>query len=309
MAELKSDVRNIVGTTTITELKIPVPWGHIAAKTWGDSSCFPILCLHGEVDNAATFDRLIPLLPQQFYYMSIDLPGHGHSSHYLPGIPYKFIDYVAVLRRIVDHFSWAKINILGHDLGGLLGLFFAAVYPDKIMKLIVFDVIHPVLPRQHLINHIKLNNEHLLSIETDEAVPQVFSYQTLYEKLCSWRAKDSSVAAIDASISRNAEQVADGSYLLTMDQRVRYINYPFFDDRQFHIILKNLRCELLIFTAKGIARNQNILPVTSLLYIFRYKCARFEHHIIEGNCDIHLNFPTRLVPIMASFLQEIRSSL
>jgi hypothetical protein len=30
-----------------SELKIPVPWGHVAAKAWGDPSKRPVLAMHG----------------------------------------------------------------------------------------------------------------------------------------------------------------------------------------------------------------------------------------------------------------------
>lgn len=111
-----------------------VPWGHIAAKAWGSQKGSPILCLHGWLDNANSFDRLIPLLPRgglaggrpgrgaglrgsergeasptpllplpsapDFYYVAMDFGGHGLSSHYSPGLPYYYQNFVGEIRRV-----------------------------------------------------------------------------------------------------------------------------------------------------------------------------------------------------------------
>ncbi|GLV33094.1 uncharacterized protein CBL_10441 [Carabus blaptoides fortunei] len=71
----------------IKEVKIPVPWGHIAVKTWGNERDPIILVVHGWVDNAGSFDTLIPLLPTSYYYYCMDLPGHGRSSHLESSLP------------------------------------------------------------------------------------------------------------------------------------------------------------------------------------------------------------------------------
>uniref|UniRef100_A0A8D0EYN9 AB hydrolase-1 domain-containing protein n=1 Tax=Strix occidentalis caurina TaxID=311401 RepID=A0A8D0EYN9_STROC len=81
--------------------KFPVPWGHVAAKAWGPSEGHPVLCMHGWLDNANTFDRLIPLLPRDYYYVAMDFSGHGLSSHRPAGSPYHFLDYVTDVRRVV----------------------------------------------------------------------------------------------------------------------------------------------------------------------------------------------------------------
>lgn len=49
-------------TGLLSEMKVAVPWGHIALKAQGSQKNLPVLCLHGWMDNANSFDRLIPLL-------------------------------------------------------------------------------------------------------------------------------------------------------------------------------------------------------------------------------------------------------
>ncbi|XP_054023933.1 serine hydrolase-like protein 2 isoform X1 [Dryobates pubescens] len=101
-----------------SELKFPVPWGHVAAKAWGPSEGHPVLCLHGWLDNANTFDKLIPLLPKGYYYVAMDFSGHGLSSHRPAGAPYHFLDYVTDVRRVAAALQWRRFTLMGHSMGG-----------------------------------------------------------------------------------------------------------------------------------------------------------------------------------------------
>ncbi|KAM6213852.1 LOW QUALITY PROTEIN: serine hydrolase-like protein 2 [Sarcoramphus papa] len=104
-----------------SELKFPVPWGHVAAKAWGPLEGHPVLCLHGWLDNANTFDKLIPLLPRDYYYVAMDFSGHGLSSHRPAGSPYHFLDYVSDVRRVAAALQWRRFTLMGHSMGGSVG--------------------------------------------------------------------------------------------------------------------------------------------------------------------------------------------
>lgn len=133
----------------IVEIEIPVPWGHISAKVWGDDKDTPVLVIHGIMDNAGSFDHLIPLLPKPFYYICIDLPGHGLSSHLPAHQPIYTLNYIIAYKLIADYFQRKRYIIMGHSYGGQLGILFTQLYPQYVEKLILLDTITliPVLPR------------------------------------------------------------------------------------------------------------------------------------------------------------------
>ncbi|EZA56318.1 putative serine hydrolase, partial [Ooceraea biroi] len=82
-------------------------------KWWGPKNEQPILALHGWQDNAGTFDGLAEFLRPNVAILSIDLPGHGFSSHLPYGQMYYILwDGLVLLRRIVNHYKWNKLNVV-----------------------------------------------------------------------------------------------------------------------------------------------------------------------------------------------------
>lgn len=80
-------------------------------KWWGPWDQQPIVAIHGWQDNAATFDRLIELLPSNVAVLAIDLPGHGLSSHLPTGLHYYiFWDGLIALRRVIKYYKWNKVS-------------------------------------------------------------------------------------------------------------------------------------------------------------------------------------------------------
>jgi pimeloyl-ACP methyl ester carboxylesterase len=51
----------------------------LAAKEWGDPSGMPVIALHGWLDNANSFDQMLPYLTDM-HVIAIDMAGHSQSS-------------------------------------------------------------------------------------------------------------------------------------------------------------------------------------------------------------------------------------
>ena len=68
----------------LSESRIDIPLGRIAALRGGTPGAPRVLALHGWLDNAASFLPLAAHL-RAIDLVALDLPGHGHSAHLPPG--------------------------------------------------------------------------------------------------------------------------------------------------------------------------------------------------------------------------------
>mmetsp|Transcript_32853 Transcript_32853/g.60574 ORF Transcript_32853/g.60574 Transcript_32853/m.60574 type:complete len:431 (+) Transcript_32853:19-1311(+) len=90
-----------------------------------------ILCLHGWLDNAASFNRLAPFLMESFSspsganaatipteIVALDFPGHGLSGHKsVDGPPQLLAEYVYYVAELVEALQWGKGNAGGAGVG------------------------------------------------------------------------------------------------------------------------------------------------------------------------------------------------
>lgn len=172
---------------TVEEVEIPVPWGHVAGRWWGPRNIQPMIAIHGWQDNAGTWDNLIPLLPVNTSVLCIDLPGHGHSSHYPKGmIYYIFWDGIVLIRRIVKHFKWEKVQLMGHSLGGALSFMYAASFPDDVDKIICIDIASPAVREpSNMVKTAGWGMDKLLEYETlkEDKIP-CYEYEEMIDIVC-----------------------------------------------------------------------------------------------------------------------------
>ena len=112
----------------------------LASKHWDFSLDHPVLCLHGWLDNANSFDPLAQAVSKH-QLIALDFPGHGYSDHLkIPNV-YHLVDYVKYVMAFADHFGWKKFSLIGHSLGGAVAIMVAASFPDRIQSLSLVDSI------------------------------------------------------------------------------------------------------------------------------------------------------------------------
>jgi pimeloyl-ACP methyl ester carboxylesterase len=124
------------------ERTIEIPGLTLAARVHGPDDGLPVLALHGWTDNAATFDRLAPLLPG-LRIVALDLAGHGLSGRRV-GAPYHFIDYVADVAAAAEALGWQQFSLLGHSLGAGVAALLAGTWPDRVRRLVLLEGLGPM---------------------------------------------------------------------------------------------------------------------------------------------------------------------
>lgn len=97
----------------------------------------PVLCLAGLTRNAADFDHVAPHLPVRLIRM--DYRGRGQSDWADPAtytIAQESDDALALL----DHLGLEQAAILGTSRGGLIAMYLAAMYKDRLLGVALNDI-------------------------------------------------------------------------------------------------------------------------------------------------------------------------
>ncbi|KAG9468674.1 serine hydrolase-like protein 2 [Eleutherodactylus coqui] len=292
----------------LKELRFKVPWGHLAAKAWGTSEGRPVLCLHGWLDNANTFDKLIPLLPQECYFVALDFSGHGQSSHLPIGMRYQHLDYVTDVHRVVTSLGWRRFSILAHSMGGVVGGMFASVFPETVQHLILLDSygFYPV-GSDLLMSHLKKAVIHYSRLEGVDGAKVYTPESALQRLLDSNPSLNSDTAKV---LLQRGTRPVSGGVVFSRDIRITVNNsVPLSQEQCVHII-KSIQSDVHIILAnEGISADLMRGVYTDLAQVLlrgykEHLNKRFQSTIVDGNHFVHLNEPEKIAQIIANHLHE-----
>uniref|UniRef100_T1IPN3 AB hydrolase-1 domain-containing protein n=1 Tax=Strigamia maritima TaxID=126957 RepID=T1IPN3_STRMM len=299
-----------IGITPCNELNIPVPWGHLAVKQWGNISGNPVIAVHSIQDNAGTFDKLAALLPKHWNIVCIDLPGHGQTSHFEKGYVYYLWDYVTAILRTYKFFKWDKFDYIGHGGGAEIGFIFASLFPELLNNLVSLDLIkrYTLSAADPKLQNI-LANCYDAQFELKDKHDQSHTYSV--DDAVKEVMKDSGLTTESAKIlmKRGCRTLDDGKVRFMLDLRVRL---PFPSEtvlctEQLKKLSEFMRCKLLIIKAKNglVYEKQEVYEEFKQLY--QQHCKEVKYVEVEGTHYVHLNDPITVSEHIIQFL-EIRNN-
>ena len=283
------------------EISLDTRAGRMALLHWEarEEAAPKVLCLHGWLDNAASFIPLAQHLEGLDLY-ALDFPGHGHSDHRPPGVRYAFTEYIFDLDAVLDALGWETTSIIGHSMGGGVANMFASVMPERVDRLVLLDGLGPwtidiTKTRKQLrdsLEWVRRPRRPLRRFESLEAVAKARQSGFL----------EISLPAARMIAKRAARRVVDEDgthYTWRTDPALRWDSPVFISEEQVMQFLAGIEAPVLSLHAQPWTdqRGPFFGPRQQAL-----KNAVFED--IEGNHHFHMDEAEKIAPKIQAFIEE-----
>jgi pimeloyl-ACP methyl ester carboxylesterase len=113
---------------------------------WGGSG--PVLLfLAGRGCNAHIFDDFAPRFTGQFRVLALTRRGHGDSDY--PETGYDIDTLVEDIRQFLDCLRIEWVILAGHSLAGIELSHFAALYPERVLKLVFLEAAYDYFSQEY----------------------------------------------------------------------------------------------------------------------------------------------------------------
>jgi len=299
----------------VKEITFKVPWGHVSGRVWNgsDSSRKPVLCLHGWKDNAATWDRLIPMLIPEVpnhQFWAIDLPGHGLSSHIPQGMMYDYKFTIMLVTRILNWQKWKTVTILGHSFGAQLGFLYSGLQPGVVEKFIAIDGLTPMVwSRDDAMTMISgLIQKHVEREEKwSKGKRPSHKYERILEIMLETHLGGMDTDSCKILMTRGIKETAKGSGLYTFahDPRVQYMALSYLSHRQLSFVAKNFQSEVMYISADEGFKYMSPYLMDNIENWLRKRNKRSVRFVeVMGKHHCHLTTPETVFPFVFQILAK-----
>jgi len=277
------------------EMSLETRNGGFAGLAWRRPGAPRVLCLHGWLDNAASYVPLAPHLAS-LDLVALDFAGHGHSPHRPRGARYYFMDNLWDVDAVLDALGWSDCHLVGHSMGGALACVFAAAAPERVDRLAVLDGLGPMTaqPGQALERLRKSRDT------VRKATGKLREFSGLAAAIEARRAvSDLSELAARLLCERSLEPHED-HFRWRTDPRLNWHSPSLLSEFQVLEYLAAIEAPVLSINAQPLAR-----WIDPEIIEGRRRAVRsLTTHAIDGHHHFHMERPEAVAPLLLEFLTE-----
>ena len=275
------------------DIELVTPLGRRAGLYLQRDKAPRVLCLHGWLDNAASFVPLAPLL-DKLETFALDFPGHGYSEHRHNTARYHFIDYLWDVDAVLDALGWEDCHLLGHSMGAAVAAIYSAGAAERVRSAVLLDTLGPISvtadsSTARLRRSLKKNRQERRSQR---------HYQSI-EEMISARRKNSDLSESAARLicERSAHEV-DDHFEWRSDPALNWVSSLVMTDGQALDFLRNIEAPLLSLTATPQAAWSSREKTTARIQAI----AHGRHETVAGHHHFHMDEPEKIAETIQAFI-------
>jgi len=275
------------------EIQLDTGQGRLAGLSWRREDAPRVLCLHGWLDNAASFVPLATVL-DRLNLVALDLPGHGHSEHRHSSTRYHFIDYLFNVDAALDALGWTDCHFLGHSLGAAISAVYSAGAPERVRSIVMLDAMGPVsVSAEGTTGRLQRS-----LIKNRRGPRPARRFESIDEMVKARRmVSDLSEAAARLICERSARQT--GSHFeWRSDPALNWVSSLVMTDEQAMDLVRNIQAPALTFTVT----EDSPWSSRAKLEERRQAIAHGEHVVLEGHHHFHMDDPGNIAETIRDFI-------
>ncbi|CAB0010578.1 unnamed protein product [Nesidiocoris tenuis] len=294
----------------VEEVRIPVPWGHIAGKWWGPRGEELIVAVHGWQDNAGSWDPFLERLPGNRSVLAVDFPGQGLSSHLPPFAHYSFLEMPLVLKRVVNYLN-KPVHLLGHSGGSAACFLFACTFPEDVLSYCGIDYLAYCYKKEsNRVTHLaKAIDAHLNLSARDAKKAKRHSWEEAKERWVVSTKGSVTPASAEILMRRGVIKCPDGKVAFSRDNRLKNADLNLLHVEQLRSIVADFKVATCLL--RGLQSEyffeRGVKHFPEVLDILKNQCRLYEYHEIDGNHHFHMDKAEEVVDLYESFLAKVGS--
>jgi pimeloyl-ACP methyl ester carboxylesterase len=267
--------------------------GRIAALGWRCADGPRTLCLHGWLDNAASFLPLARHLPE-LDLVAVDLPGHGHSEHRHATARYHFVEYLFDVDAVLDELGWTDCHLLGHSMGAAISAVYAAGAPERVRSVVLLDALGPISAApdrtaERLRRSLLKNRRGVRETRSFESIDAMIQARRSVSDLSEEAAR---------LICERAARAGQDGFTWRSDPALNWVSPILMSDEQALDLLRHIEAPVLALTVT----TDSPWASAEQLETRRHALSNAQHLRMHGHHHFHMDAPAEIAETVQEFI-------